>query len=188
MLLTPNKIPAKTTTTRPTFAWFIRDAAPQPLIFRLYQYEPTRQTVRLVMELRGDRIMTQPGIMVLSLSKSASESALSVGQRYLWQVELICDSNHPSSNVFAEADIEVVAAEPGLLRKVVKADRVSDRITLYTEAGLWHDALGLVLVDQRSATQKIENDASTMFLLRQMAITDAELSSLKMSPIHQLLH
>jgi Domain of Unknown Function (DUF928) len=184
MLLTPNKVPAKTTTTRPTFAWFIREAAPQPLIFRLYQYEPTRQTVRLVIELRGDRIISQPGIMVLSLS----ESAMSAGQRYLWQVELVCDPNHPSSNVFAEADIEVVAAEPELLRKVAKADRVSDRITLYLEAGLWHDALRLALVDTRSDAQKIENTASTVLLLRQTAITNTELNSLKASPIRQLLY
>ncbi|MGV0027669.1 DUF928 domain-containing protein [Phormidesmis priestleyi] len=184
MLLTPNQVPAKTTTTRPTFAWLIREAAPQPLIFRLYQYEPTRQTVHLVMELRGDRMISQPGIMVLSLS----ESAISAGQRYLWQVELVCDPNYPSSNVFAEADIEVVAAEPELLRKVAKADRSRDRITLYLEAGLWHDALRLALVDDRSDAQKIKNNASTMILLRETAITDTELNSLKVSPIHQILH
>lgn len=178
MLLTPKV--AKTAATRPTFAWFIRDAAPRPLRFRLYQYESAR--VRLIMELHDDRLLSQPGIMVLSLPNPA----LSVG-RYLWQVELECDRNHPSSNIFAEADIEVVATEPALQMKLAKANSVSDRMSLYAEAGLWHDALRLVLVNDRLLqVQKSAIDNRTVLLLRQIGITDLELKSLQMSPIHRI--
>lgn len=177
MLLTPNRTLAKTTAIRPTFAWFIGDATPQPLTFRVYQYEPTRQTVHLVVELRD--VVSQPGIMVLSLP----EPALSIGQRYLWQVELVCDPNHPSSNVFAEADVEVVAIASSLQTKLANATSLDDRITLYAEAGLWHDALRLAL--DRSH-EKSTIDDRTLVLLRQIGVTDTELNSLKRSPIHQL--
>lgn len=181
MLLTPSRALAKTTGPNPTFAWFIRDAAPQSLTFRLYQYESNSQTVRQIMH--DDHIVSQPGIMVLSLP----EIALSVGQRYLWQVELVCNPNRPSGNVFAEADLEVVAIEPALAMKLAKTEDLNDRATLYAEAGFWHDALTLMLVDDRSVgTRKAMLDDQIVFLLRQMVITDAELNSLRMSSIHWL--
>lgn len=181
ILLTPNQVPAKITTNQPMFAWFVRDAAPQPLTFRLYRYEHNDQTPRLVMQ--ADRLISKPGIMLMSLPKAM----LSVGQRYLWQVELICDPNRPSSNVFAEADVEVVATEPMLAAKLTKANSNHDRALMYKEAGLWHDALKLMLVRDRPAdTQRLMLDEQTMALLKQTVLTDIELNSLKMSLIHQL--
>jgi len=50
--------------------------------------------------------------MVLSLSKSNLE--LSTGKRYRWQVELVCPSHPPSSNLFAESEIEVVPIQAKL--------------------------------------------------------------------------
>lgn len=186
MLLTPNHASPKVTASSPTFAWFIRDRAPQPLTFRLYQYEPNSQTTRLVM--RDDRLISQPGIMVMSLP----QPKLTVGQRYLWQVEVICDPNRPSSNMFAEADVEVVAAEPTLATKLNAASNPRDRANLYLSAGLWHNALKLMLVSDRSTNtqnstaQNSMPNEQAMDLLRQMAISDVELNSLKMSSIHQL--
>lgn len=181
LLLTPNQTPAKITANRPTFAWVVRDAAPHPLTFRLYRYEANGQTPRLVMQ--NNRLISQPGIMVMALP----EPMLMVGQRYLWQVELICDPNRPSGNVFAEADIEVVATEPALAMQLAKASSDRDRAPLYARAGLWHDALKMMLLSQSpTSASKSMLDEQTMTLLQQMVITDSELTNLKSSPIHRL--
>ena len=188
MLLTPNHTTAKVTANSPTFAWFIRDRTPQPLTFRLYRYGPNSQTPRLVMQ--DDRLISKPGIMVMSLP----QPQLTVGQRYLWQVEVICDPNRPSGNVFAEADVEVVTTDLTLATKLNTASNPRDRANLYLSAGLWHNALKLMLIGDRSTNAQKPTAQSSMpnqqaiDLLRQMAISDVELNSLKMSSIHQLHH
>jgi len=88
ILLAPSGRLGQTVSTRPTFAWFVRDAS-WPIEFRLYEHDLSNDTFKLVKEIKDEGFKSSPGIMVLSLSKSNLE--LSTGKRYRWQVELVCN-------------------------------------------------------------------------------------------------
>jgi hypothetical protein len=104
ILLTPQSDLPQTVSTGPQFAWFIRDAAPIAMEFRLYaQSANNGQT--LIKEIKDDQFKTAPGINLLTLSPTTPE--LPIG-KYRWQVVLVCDRNRPSSNLFATADVEIV--------------------------------------------------------------------------------
>jgi len=49
----------------------------------------------------------------MKLSCCRRKPGLAVGQKYLWQVAILCDPNYPSDLV-AKAEIEVVEMSPAL--------------------------------------------------------------------------
>ncbi len=106
ILLTPQADAPQTVSTRPQFAWFVRDAAPIVMEFRLYS-QAANQSYTLIKEIKDDQFKTAPGINQLTFAPTTPE--LPIG-RYRWQVVLICDRNRPSSNLFATADVEIVAS------------------------------------------------------------------------------
>ncbi|BAY28070.1 hypothetical protein NIES2100_78990 [Calothrix sp. NIES-2100] len=179
ILLAPSSYSGKTISTRPTFAWFVRDAAAVAMEFRLYEQENNRY--KLLKEIKDDNFKTFPGIMLLSPSNSIPE--LTVGKRYRWQVELVCDPSRPSGNLFAESEIEVVPI-PANLKKQVES--TSDRLTqakLYAQANLWYDAFGEAFA---SPSDEIGLKDLRVSLLDQVATDDAEKEVLRGSEIHSL--
>lgn len=138
--LAPQKHIGQTVSTHPTFAWFVPGSATLPIEFRLYEYEPNGKPRPI-----GEPISLQssPGIMKLSLPKDQPE--LAVGKTYLWQVKIICDSDSPSLNTLARADIQVVEMPPNLQEKLSNTKERSRIVALYAEAGLWYNALGEAL-------------------------------------------
>lgn len=131
----------KTVSTRPTFAWFVRDAAPVSMEFRLYaQMENNRY--KLIKEIKDDRFKTVPGVMMLSLVQTTPELALG---RYRWQVALVCDRSHPSSNLFAESELEVVPMPLDLKARLEKTPEQFSQASLYAQANFWYDALGIAI-------------------------------------------
>jgi Domain of Unknown Function (DUF928) len=109
ILLTPQGDLQKTVSARPQFAWFVRDAAPIGMEFRLYAQAANKQYT-LIKEIKDDQFKTTPGINVLTLAPTGPE--LPIG-RYRWQVVLVCDQNRPSSNLFATAEIEILPLGAG---------------------------------------------------------------------------
>jgi hypothetical protein len=184
MLLVPQESVAKTTETRPTFAWFVRDETPQPMIFRLYQYQSgessNEATVKRIWERQDTTFVSQSGISVYTLPETAP--ALTVGQRYLWQVELVCNPNRPSGNLFAEADLQVIAPEPS-------ANSIAN-LTQQLSAGLWHNALTTAFITpstNREATRANPSVNPIAALLQQVTTNPTELQQLQQSPIHRVL-
>lgn len=179
ILLTPSGGSGQTVSTRPTFAWFVRDAMASPLEFRLYEQEADR--FKLVKEIKDDRLRSAPGIMVMSSAGALPE--LAVGKRYRWQVELVCNPSRPSSNLFAQADIEVIPLQTGLKNQLAQT---RDRLTqakLYTQANLWYDVLKTAFTPPTSATQL---QALRRSLLDSVAIDPAERQLLQASAIHAI--
>lgn len=166
----------KVVSTRPTFAWLVDEPGSWQMEFRLYKYNRLSQEAQLIAEIKDPNFKSSPGIMVLSFSNSMPK--LSIGQRYLWQVELICDPLHPSGNPFAEAEIEVVEMQPDLKAQLAKTKQASNQASLYYKAGLWYDALGIVL--------KQQDPTQLNFLLDQVAINANERKKLRQSAIHHV--
>ncbi len=138
-VLAPQRHVGRTVSTHPTFAWFVPDIKPFALEFTLYELNPG-SVLKLAQKIS---LQSSPGIMQLSLPKD--KPGLAVGQRYLWQVAMICDHNHPSSDLVAKAEIEVVEMPPDLKRTLfTEMDRLKIA-DLHAEAGLWYDALHAAL-------------------------------------------
>jgi Domain of Unknown Function (DUF928) len=178
ILLAPQTDP-KTVSTRPTFAWFVRDAAPVSLEFRLYA-QADNNRYQLIKEIKDDQLKTSPGIMVLSLAETNPELAIG---RYRWQVVLVCDRSRPSSNLFADAELEVVPTPTDLKTRLEKTPDPFSQALLYTQANFWYDALGIALSSSSNPTALKDPRLS---LLDKMMLSNVERQLLQDSPIHPI--
>jgi hypothetical protein len=142
--LAPVSHVGRTTAIRPTFAWFVPEAKAYPVKFYLYEYSN---------EGKGDLIeqidlQSKPGIMQLQLPETSPE--LKVGQKYSWQVALICKANRPSADLIAEAVVEVAAMPDSLKSTLAKTTDTLKRSQLYAQAGFWYDAMAETLKDAKA--------------------------------------
>lgn len=179
ILLAPGGQAGQTVSTRPTFAWFVRDAVSLPIEFRLYEQDNDR--FKLVKEIKDDRLRSVSGIMVMSAAGALPE--LTIGKRYRWQVELVCNANRPSSNLFAEAVIDVVPMQTGLKQQLAQTRDRLNQAQLYAQANLWYDVLKTAFTPPSSATQL---QALRQSLLSSVAIDATERKLLQDSSIHAI--
>ncbi|MBE9191075.1 DUF928 domain-containing protein [Gloeocapsopsis crepidinum LEGE 06123] len=148
--LAPQKHTGQTVSSHPTFAWFVPDTESYPLEFRLYRYEVSGdRTLIQKIQLQSDR-----GIMSFSLPL---DTPLVAGQRYHWQVVLLCNPNRPSSALVTGADLDVVATPHELASKLATTNIPQQRSHLYASAGLWYDALSTALT-ATNTQQRLELD------------------------------
>ena len=178
ILLAPQGNSKQTVSTRPTLAWFVRDVTPVAMEFRLYRQENNRY--RLIKEIKDEQFKTAPGIMVLSLAQTTSELAIG---RYRWQVVLVCDRSHPSSNLFAESELEVVPLPADLKTRLEKTRDRFSQASLYAQANFWYDALGTTIVPS-------DNNAALkdprLSLLDKVTLNNIERQLLQNSKIHSI--
>lgn len=182
ILITPNQNSVRTTSINPSFAWFVRDSKRRQVQFRLYQEDNDTKKYSLVKEIQDQDFHSKSGIMVLPMPKTV---ILSTGQKYLWQVELICDRHHPSSNLFAEAELEVVDIQPKLKTKLRDALSPTKKASLYAKTGFYYDAIMAILTINKSDV--IQNKAIKKLkysLLNKVALKPSELKKLQNSSIH----
>jgi len=139
-VLAPLQHIGQTASLHPTFAWFVpSNSSSLPLEFTLFELDSNGQP-KLAQKLKR---ISSPGIMKLSLSED--KPGLTVGQRYLWQIVISCDPNHPSTDLVTRAEIQVVEM-PRALKKPLSVTREPlKRVDLYAESGLWYDALSEAL-------------------------------------------
>ncbi len=178
ILLAPTQAELQTVSTQPKFVWFVGDHSSSPLEFRLYKYDSARDEVELIAEV--DDLKSSAGIMVLSLSDSIPP--LSVGQKYLWQVELVCDPNRPSGNPYAEIEMEVIEVSADLNAALERVQSESQQAVLYQSKNLLYDALSLVL----TAEPTPELSQLKRSLLDKVALNQAELTQLQNSSVHRV--
>lgn len=154
--LAPLSHVGQTTSTHPTLAWFVPDQTSYPLEVRIFHNQQ---------RLYRTEMQSQPGIMYVSLPQN--QSVLTPGQRYTWQVVLICDPNSPSLSVVAMAEMEVVQADLELQRQLAKVQKLQERVALYADRGLWFDAL-------TEALKAPANSAIAANLLQSLAQVEAQ--------------
>ncbi len=157
--LVPFSRVGQTSTQHPTFTWFMPDRSPYPLQLRLFTStgQPLYRT----------QMQSQPGMMQFSLPQD--QPGLAIGQSYRWQVVLVCNPNAPSMNVVAAAEIAVVKPSSALQTQLAAAQTPQQRIDLYTESGLWYDAIAEVRKSPQSQSAVLE-------LLDSLATSEAQSS------------
>ncbi|MBD2776915.1 DUF928 domain-containing protein [Iningainema tapete] len=150
----------QTVSTQPTFAWFVPDVESHLMEFSLYEYGTSGKGKFL----KKINLQSSSGIMQLSLAKE--NYRLSIGQKYLWQIALLCNPNRPSQDLVAAAVIEVVAMPPPVTNALAQTKEPLKQAELYAEAGLWYDAISLTLGDRN-------NKASSLKFLTQLSKLEA---------------
>jgi hypothetical protein len=142
-ILAPKKYVGQTASVYPTFAWFISNS--YEVEFRLFQFDTNNQPKQI-----GEPITLQnaPGIQSLSLPET--QPALTVGQRYLWQIAISC----PQGDLIERAEFTVIQMSSNLSTKLSSAKDQLEKSKLYGEAGLWYDSF-------REALNFLQNNKSS---------------------------
>lgn len=140
-ILAPVSHTGRTNSTRPTFAWFLSKAKSQPVEFSLYEYVTDSKVKRIYKT--NPPLPASEGIMQFTLPETEPE--LVAGRRYLWQVALLCNLNHPANDLVAAATIDVVAAPPNLKTALSATTDRLQKAQLYAASSFWYDALAETL-------------------------------------------
>jgi Domain of Unknown Function (DUF928) len=133
--LAPIAYVGQTVSLQPTFAWFVPEAQNRDIEFSLYEYTTNGKSKRLY------RVQQQSTAGIMKVSLPAEKASLLVGNRYWWQVALLCNPKHPSEDLLVKAEIEVVAAPSDLKNALSSIKEPLKRANLYAEKGFWYDAL-----------------------------------------------
>lgn len=146
-VLAPTK-EGKTASVRPTFAWFVADKKPFKMEFNLLELDE-KEKGKLVERVN---LNSSPGINKVSLSED--KPGLTVGKRYLWQVVIFCDPNHPSTAIATEAEFKVVEMPPALKTALSTTKEPAQIAQLYAQSNLWYDAFGEALRYEQDSRAK----------------------------------
>jgi hypothetical protein len=146
ILLAPQLYVGQTTSSRPTFVWYLVNSKNSldnyEVAFSLFEILPDK-TKKILGQL--EEFQTQKGIIKKSLAQNIPD--LQFGKTYLWQVAVKCNNNFDYN--IATAEIEIVKISSSLQRDLANAKTGDRQSQLYAEAGFWYDALRLSLQSGR---------------------------------------
>jgi hypothetical protein len=146
--LAPHSYVGQTVSTHPTFAWFVPNAQPYQLKFQLSQYDTSGKP----QEVYKTSLQSEQGLMKVSLPKQ--HQGLSLGQKYVWQVVLICNPNKPSEALKATAEIKVAAPEKAIQTQLATAKQPLQKAEIYAASGFWYDAWAATSIETRDLKSK----------------------------------
>ena len=166
-LFAPKTFVGETSSTHPTFVWFVPDAQSYSIEFRIYQYgaDDKQQIVQQA------TFQSSAGIMQWTLP--SDQPGLASGQRYRWQVICLCDPNYPSSALVDDAEFEVVPMPSNLTQTLAMASDPAAKASLYASAGLWYDAIAQTLISPSDPGLK----QTRLDLLRSLAEQESRIGS-----------
>ena len=160
ILLPPNRI-GLTTLTQPTLFFYVPEQGIQQVSFVLQ--DPEGQ----ILYQTPLQLPKGPALLELNLAKRADFPGLQPGQPYRWSVVVPKVGDRPTNTIpggtrapgeFVQEKTEgiIYRIEPpsSLVAKLTIAP-VGDRPRLYTEAGIWHEALAAI-VELRQMTPEDE--------------------------------
>jgi hypothetical protein len=128
---------------QPTLYWYLSKPVPYPLVLTVNdetQVEPIVETI----------LTTTPQAGIHSLPLKNFNVKLDLDREYQWFVSLAVDQENPSKNIIAGGRIKRVSPPEKLLQQLRNAE--PDQVTaIYSEAGLWYDALSSIsdLIESR---------------------------------------
>lgn len=146
--LAPLEQVGQTVSTHPTFVWYVPDVEVYPLNLSLYSYDSNGRLIpmrQLGPQSKEGIIPLQSKEGIMQYQLLPGKAGLTVGQRYLWEVALVCKSGGAHKVQVVRTDIEVVAMPATLQSSLAKTSDRLKRARLYAEAGFWYDALAETL-------------------------------------------
>ena len=152
----------QTASTNPTFVWYNFSPDNDPIEFQLYRVLPDGSLDENEVLIKQFKTSKQ-GYQTFTLPAEAD--SLTVGETYMWQVVLYCDTAFENPGYYSSAELEVVELPAEVTSALTNSP--SQRAQVYADAGLWYDALAEVVSDEIQATR-----ASRQTLL--LALADYE--------------
>ena len=158
-----------TSATHPTF-WFFMPASLQSGEIAEFVLQDRAHhfihKVKLPLSSRG----------IIRVSIPATQPSLMVNQGYTWTLRMLPDpapnaAQRPPSRVFVKGTIYRRDLDPNLQRQLTIASR-RERVTLYAQAGLWHDALTELAQLRRERPQDVNLPQRWSRLLQQVDLAD----------------
>ena len=138
----------------------------------------------------------------MTLTLSAEQPELQIGETYSWKVVLLCNPNRPSNSLVAKADFEVVPLSPSLQTELDRTNKPLAIADIYAEQSIWYDALAQAISITQSSTKSrfelklledlaqieetvdsqhnLEDSAKQSYRLRQVIEAELEKSSLSL--------
>ncbi|HIK14815.1 MAG TPA: DUF928 domain-containing protein [Leptolyngbyaceae cyanobacterium M33_DOE_097] len=170
----------QTLSAHPRFFWYLPGTRTGTVEFTLYSGETEAPEAVLYQSrfqlARAAGQPSKPGIYSLALPADANVPSLEVGKVYRWSVEVLCPGVKPGS-LKVEGGVERVAADAALDKSLTNANP-TQRTTLYSENGLWFDAI-TTLADQSC----VEPEATRKAWKTLMSDTNVNLSKVADVPI-----
>jgi hypothetical protein len=135
----------------PTFFWYMPPTSAHAVEFVLKdENDKEVYKVNYALAKSAKDHVSEPGLMSLTLPAFANLSPLEIGKEYNWQVILVCEPLDRSNDVAAENRvIKRVAPDPALALRIQQATP-QERVALYRDAQLWHDAVNTLVELQRT--------------------------------------
>ena len=137
--------PGLTVSAQPRLYWYLSDTVDIPAELTVVDRRSTDPLLEITITPP-----IQAGIHTLNLGRQGAR--LEPGVRYEWFVALVVDGEQRSHDIVAGGEIEFVAPEADLERKVANAGE-DGGAGVYAGAGIWYDAIDAVsmLVEQSPA-------------------------------------
>ncbi|NEQ50361.1 MAG: DUF928 domain-containing protein [Leptolyngbya sp. SIO3F4] len=141
----------QTASTNPTFVWYNFSPDSDPIEFQLYRIQPD-ESLEVVTIKQFDT--SQQGYTAYTLP--TADAKLNVGETYMWQVVLYCDTAFENPGHYSSAELEVVDL-PADVGTSLTNDPLQNA-QIYANASLWYDAIAEVAVANSATTQTFRQD------------------------------
>jgi hypothetical protein len=116
----------------------------------------------------AESVVGAPGIMSLTV---ANLYPMKIGQDYYWQLRVRCDYTEAdrSEDLFVEGRLKRVEPDPTLALRIQQATP-KERVALYANAQLWHEALATLVELKRDRPNDTELAVTWDKLLTSMGL------------------
>ncbi len=174
--LLPKTEVSLTTQEYPMFFWYVPPTSPTIIEFDLI--DDSNGEIIYQSKIKTD---AEVGIISLSLPENSSLPPLEVNKDYYWSFSIICDRLNWRANPSVQGLIRRVEPSPSLVADLNSASGI-ERVTVYANAGIWHDTIAELATLRRSHP----NDARLMLEWEEL-LRSVELDALIREPLNSNL-
>lgn len=150
--LLPKAEVSLTTQEYPMFFWYVPPTSAAMIEFDLIDDITGEIIYQSKIKTDGE-----VGIISLSLPENTSLPPLEIGKDYYWSFTILCDRFNWQFNPSVEGLIRRVEPSANLVQALYQASGL-ERVTLYAQAGIWHDTI------QELATLRRSNPNDTQLM------------------------
>lgn len=161
-LLVPQNHLGLTTSSHPTFLWYLPNKNVEVMMFELRkagEKEP----------IYAEQLQPSAGIIQMKLAKEKAQ--LEIGTEYIWSVSVPCVVEGKRRKISVESGIKRVAAPPELTGQLSQATTPQQKSRLYAQKGYWYDALE-TLSSAYTANPNQSTYADILSLLDQVGLNE----------------
>ncbi len=137
-----------TASNNPSFNFFSEGAVSEPLIFTLVDLD------RIEPLVEEPLMISQAGYHKISLPPDIK---LEAGKIYIWNIAIPCSDDPESFADVLRAAVKYVPPSAELLQKIQNANSPEEKSQIYTDEGMWYDAVNLLNLDEFGVQSSLQN-------------------------------